>query len=144
MGLLRFLLAMGVVLHHIPNGVSLMNGGIAVEVFFMISGFYMAIILENKYASKTLLFYSNRLLRLAPAYFLMLAAQVALVIFTRQQEPIELILSSENNTLSASIILANIFVLGQEAFSFITITPGLGASWDPSQTLPGKIGRAHV
>ena len=51
---------------------------IAVQSFYIISGFYMALVLDGKYR-RTGLFYSNRLLRLAPAYFTMMAiAAVAL------------------------------------------------------------------
>ena len=43
----------------------------AVEIFFIISGFYMGLILRGKYeqrAHSTRLFYQNRFLRLYPTY----------------------------------------------------------------------------
>lgn len=51
LGLLRFLLAMAVVLNH-AGGIfkyQITGGVIAVQLFFMISGFYMALVLSEKY-----------------------------------------------------------------------------------------------
>ena len=71
LGIIRFLLAMAVVLSHIGSVMgeiifSLPHGIIAVELFFIISGFYMALILSGKYSApgKVKLFYLNRFLRL--------------------------------------------------------------------------------
>ncbi len=52
MGVMRFLLALSVlILHTAPDSAFPMVGGrVAVETFFMISGFYMALILNEKYA----------------------------------------------------------------------------------------------
>jgi peptidoglycan/LPS O-acetylase OafA/YrhL len=70
MGLIRFLLAMSVVVGHMRRGtaISLIPGPLAVEVFFSISGFYMSLILTRKYRDRTT-FYVNRFLRLYPVYF---------------------------------------------------------------------------
>ena len=50
MGLLRFILAASVVLAHSGDffGFKFTGGLIAVETFFIISGFYMALILDTK------------------------------------------------------------------------------------------------
>lgn len=80
MGILRFLLALSVLTSHCGPllGTSLLPGGMAVEAFFMISGFYMALILGGKYATNDragmLLFYQNRALRLYPTYLLVMLA----------------------------------------------------------------------
>jgi peptidoglycan/LPS O-acetylase OafA/YrhL len=82
MGGIRLLLALSVVLSHSSAifGSSLVGGRIAVESFFMISGFYMALVLTNKYRSKDLkLFYQNRYLRLYPSYALVLIATLLLL-----------------------------------------------------------------
>jgi len=51
--------------------------GDAVEAFFIVSGFYMSLILTQKYGDKGLwLFYSNRLLRLYPLYLSMLLCYI--------------------------------------------------------------------
>jgi peptidoglycan/LPS O-acetylase OafA/YrhL len=51
-----------------------------VQAFFIISGFYMTLVLGGKYAD-TRLFYTNRMLRIFPSYLVMLA--IAAVIFLR-------------------------------------------------------------
>lgn len=74
MGMLRFLLALSVVIQHSTPlfGHQLTTGIVAVQGFFVVSGFYMALILAEKYpATKqgTWLFYSNRFLRIYPVYW---------------------------------------------------------------------------
>src|SRR5690349_4745024 len=72
MGLVRVALALAVVLSHLPPATfHFISGGLAVQGFFIISGFYMALVLSGKYASAGI-FYSNRLLRLMPGYFVMM------------------------------------------------------------------------
>ena len=75
MGLLRFFLALAVVGGHLSDrlGVPLIPGDTPVQVFFAISGFYMALILNEKYAAgATGLFLSNRALRIYPLYLVVL------------------------------------------------------------------------
>ncbi len=67
MGVIRLLLAISVVLAH-ANSKQLVGGSLAVQAFFVISGFYMALVLNQTYASVRV-FYLNRFLRLYPAYF---------------------------------------------------------------------------
>jgi peptidoglycan/LPS O-acetylase OafA/YrhL len=73
MGVLRILLALSVVTSHGSAilGSTLYPGGVAVQIFFMISGFYMALVLGERYGlgpRGLMLFYSNRALRLFPAF----------------------------------------------------------------------------
>ena len=77
MGLVRFLLAAAVVFHHstIPWEAPMVDGHQAVRLFYIISGFYMALILDRKYPHTregVRLFYSNRALRIFPMYWLVL------------------------------------------------------------------------
>jgi len=79
MGLLRFLLAVSVLIGHTPShnycGLSFVGGQLAVEAFFIISGFYIALILNEKYIkvnNSYWLFISNRFLRIFPYYWLVL------------------------------------------------------------------------
>lgn len=70
MGLLRLLLANAVLFLHI-GGFPLhkfINAGLAVNLFFILSGFYMALVLNSKYKGETKSFYVNRFLRLWPVY----------------------------------------------------------------------------
>ena len=69
MGLVRVALALAVLLSHLPlASYKFLSGGLAVQSFFIVSGFYMALVLGGKYKDVGL-FYSNRLLRLFPTYF---------------------------------------------------------------------------
>jgi peptidoglycan/LPS O-acetylase OafA/YrhL len=77
MGLLRLFLAMSVLVTHLRYGrgifgLSFLNGGLAVECFFIISGFYMALVLNEKYnyAGSYRAFLQQRFLRLYPLYLL--------------------------------------------------------------------------
>jgi peptidoglycan/LPS O-acetylase OafA/YrhL len=79
MGLVRFLLAAAVVFHHStsPWNLPWVDGHQAVRLFYIISGFYMAMILDRKYAATRegmWLFYTNRALRIFPIYWLVLVA----------------------------------------------------------------------
>ena len=84
MGSLRFVLAASVVLWHSGGvfGWRPFNGTACVNYFFMISGFYMTLILNEKYLGpgRLGLFWSNRILRLWPSFFI-LSVLVALVRF---------------------------------------------------------------
>ena len=76
MGLLRVLLALSVALSHLGDvrGLGLASGFASVQMFYIISGFYMATILTEKYDPHrdTAIFYSNRLLRIYSIYFVCL------------------------------------------------------------------------
>ncbi len=79
MGLLRTLFALAVALGHLgaPWGFQPMNGNVAVQSFYIVSGFYMTMIYNEKYAAyanaKTV-FWLSRYLRLAPAFVLIALA----------------------------------------------------------------------
>ena len=87
MGLIRLLLAVSVIAAHAGPifGNNLVGGTTAVETFFVISGFYMALVLNEKYvpeagrltwAGAYQLFAQARHLRLFPMYLIVLAASV--------------------------------------------------------------------
>jgi peptidoglycan/LPS O-acetylase OafA/YrhL len=81
MGTIRFLLALSVVINHsVPFfGMTMVGGKLAVQAFFVISGFYMSLILHEKYpagAGGTWLFYSNRFLRIYPIYWAVLSIPI--------------------------------------------------------------------
>jgi len=87
MGFLRSILALSVLLSH-AGGIPLRIYGvvvpylitgadIAVQGFYIISGFYMALILSDKYTTDKgglYFFYTNRMWRLMPVYFLSIIA----------------------------------------------------------------------
>ena len=73
MGTLRLLLALSVVLFHsgpfLLTGSQFVGGVLAVESFFVISGFYMALVLDRRYRQRLGDFYWNRFIRLFPLYW---------------------------------------------------------------------------
>jgi peptidoglycan/LPS O-acetylase OafA/YrhL len=72
-GLLRLFLALAVVASHAGTDVfwiSMPGSDVAVNMFFVISGFYMAMILNEKYTAPFPVdFFKNRFLRLMPVYW---------------------------------------------------------------------------
>ena len=84
MGTLRVMLALFVVAAHIqmPSFLKIMGGGEAVQCFYMVSGFYMALVLTRKYTGpgSTVRFWGSRFFRLWPAYFLVVALTVAIAL----------------------------------------------------------------
>jgi peptidoglycan/LPS O-acetylase OafA/YrhL len=69
MGLFRLTLAFCVVLSHGLNiPIPAAGGDVAVQTFYIVSGFYMGLVLTEKY-HRFSSFFTNRLLRLYPAYF---------------------------------------------------------------------------
>ena len=86
MGILRFVLSASVVIWHSYNGYSLnwlpFNAGACVIFFFIISGFYMTFILNEKYNfNESILFWENRMLRLWPSFIL---ATVLMAVFVEK------------------------------------------------------------
>jgi peptidoglycan/LPS O-acetylase OafA/YrhL len=85
MGILRFLLAISVVLAHSTSigGLELVAPDTAVQAFYVISGFYMALVLDAKYKGKSYkLFISNRLLRIYPIYWIVLSLTFFLIMLS--------------------------------------------------------------
>lgn len=84
MGTLRFILAILVLLSHTGLTVLGLNPGVmAVVVFYAISGYVMAALIERHYTtpSRALAFYGDRILRIYPQYVLY-AAAAAVWLFT--------------------------------------------------------------
>jgi peptidoglycan/LPS O-acetylase OafA/YrhL len=83
MGLIRVILAYSVVLNHSGpvHGYFLIPSNAAVTLFFMISGFYMALVMTEKYTGPNRIrgFYSNRILRLYPTYFISIILMIGVV-----------------------------------------------------------------
>lgn len=77
MGTLRLLLALSVVTAHVGAnlcGIRFFGTGVmAVESFYILSGFYMALVLREKYHEQTRRFYVARFVRLFPIYWAVLA-----------------------------------------------------------------------
>jgi len=140
-GAIRLILALAVVLSHMPgSGIGFISGGLAVQSFFIVSGFYMALVLEGKYADRGL-FYSNRLLRLAPTYAVMLlVAGVALFAFgfTGTGADVALKAAASNPVTGAIALFENVFVLGQELLFWFSLDPDGSLVFDTSGPEPSE------
>lgn len=80
-----------------------LGGQIAVEIFFVISGFYMAMILESRYKGRVKAFYLNRALRIYPVYWVCLGTYLVWGLF--------------NESTNAFYWLSNIFLLGGDSLT---------------------------
>jgi peptidoglycan/LPS O-acetylase OafA/YrhL len=127
MGLLRLLLAISVLLFHAnAAGLQFAGGGVAVEAFFLISGFYMALILHEKYTGpgSYRLFISNRFLKLYPAYWTVLIAALVfqLLYWLFTGNPILIFYQILHYKMNLPGILflgfSNIAIVGQDIVSF--------------------------
>ena len=120
MGIIRFLLAVCVVMNHMPfSAPHFFDSELAVRSFFVISGFYMALILNEKYSLYSM-FLTNRLLRLYPIYFVVLLITFIFVLFNHHfiyptfweiLNPFSFIF----------IVLANLIILGQDIIMFMGV-----------------------
>jgi peptidoglycan/LPS O-acetylase OafA/YrhL len=132
MGILRFLLAFAVFNGHanLPLGFSIVAGSTAVHCFFVISGFYMAMVLNEKYipaGASYADFISSRLLRLAPAYLVVVVLTVFAAVWMARNgsvvlPPLEatrlLIQSSDGYPVLFANALSQLSLVGQDLFYF--------------------------
>jgi len=129
MGVLRVLLAIAVVIVHGGGhlfGLATLRGDTAVQAFFVISGFYMALVLTTKYGptlSGALLFWQNRYLRLAPTYWVVLAVSVALLLWRDRYGIVMQELPHLSGRSLALVVFANLFVVGQDLLNFLGFNP---------------------
>jgi peptidoglycan/LPS O-acetylase OafA/YrhL len=88
-GLIRLILAYAVVLNHSKpiHGYFVIPSNAAVSLFFMISGFYMALVMTEKYTGPNQIrgFYSNRILRLYPSYLIAVVLMIGVQIYLHQR-----------------------------------------------------------
>lgn len=141
MGLLRYLLAVAVVAYHYGPifGLQMMSGQVAVEIFFAISGFYMAMVLSGKYGSHVGAFYLNRFLRLYPTYLVVMLMVWAwfFVSWTAkgQMPPTSWVeaYSSMKFWQKAIIISSNWLVFGSDTLSLFSYSPHAGFAFTDFQ-----------
>lgn len=130
LGLIRIVLAVSVLITHSIYSTALsIPGAIAVKLFFIISGFYMAMILCEKYADHRSLFYRNRFLRLYPLYIttvaliLLFGAATAVVHGRAINNSFAILNDYQDNRLSLStsifLLFSNISMLFQDVVFFL-------------------------
>lgn len=146
MGSFRLLLALAVVISHSAPiaGFPLISGGLAVKVFFIVSGFYMALILSEKYQTRPhglWLFFSNRFLRIFPIFWLVLLLEILLGLVAPQfaTNPSaaslhESLLHTSGPAVVATLGLSELTLLGSEWFSLLAWIPEQGLQWHTSTT----------
>lgn len=149
MGLVRFLLAASVVIGHAPSSVlKLFPGNMAVEIFFIISGFYMSLILSSKYhVSDTrgiLDFYASRFLRLWPTflittifiYLLWCASYLYLGRIPTAAGDFRSLVASD--AVYVLIEISNLLMIGQDVPSIFHVSDpsGVKLTFGPAETLP--------
>lgn len=112
----------------------LLPGYLAVQVFYVISGFYMALIYNEKYlkaARPKYLFYTNRLLRIYPVYFLVILMVIGLSIlfgfwlgsFGKLQYYIDAYRANDASLFGLIVVgITNITLVGQDIVSFFKLT----------------------
>ena len=129
MGLLRFMLALAVASGHASGffGAHIypkVPGSHAVQIFYMISGFLIALILSGKYADTpqgNWIFYSNRAVKIYLPYLAILAVTIIvwLVVYaaTGNAGPLQVFID-QGSTMSpgawAFAIVTNLFLFGME------------------------------
>lgn len=135
MGSIRFLLAVAVVLVHSSSifGITLIPGYLAVQSFYIISGFLMALVYSEKYSKTNRPYYffiSNRILRLYPTYILVVILTIFLSLilglvfnsYGKLQFYLNVYQSSPQSFYSLVIVFVSNFILvGQDFISFFGI-----------------------
>lgn len=141
MGVFRLLLALAVVVAHVspPVGLRLLgmvSGSLAVQIFYVISGFYMAMVLRRKYVGKGahVAFLKNRVLRLHPMFLVVLLATLVLgglleLVAGRAIEPLACWLDQRGHMSLGSALffgISNLTIVGQDLASFTAVDPDSG------------------
>ena len=132
MGILRTILALAVIVYHSFKifGLHMCGGQVAVESFYMISGFYMALILNEKYIGlgNYKKFILSRFYRIFPLYWVILltALIVSLVGYSVYNQPYYLARYINNYNCLSGItifyfIIENIIIIGQDVLYFLRL-----------------------
>jgi peptidoglycan/LPS O-acetylase OafA/YrhL len=132
MGILRTILALAVVVYHSFKifGLHMCGGQVAVESFYMISGFYMALILNEKYVGigSYKKFILSRFYRIFPVYWIILSCALLMSVIGYLAFDKAFYLSryiSNYHCLSFITILyfiaENIIVMGQDVLYFLRL-----------------------
>lgn len=140
MGVLRTILAIAVVVYHTFKvfGLRMCGGQVAVESFYMISGFYMALVLNEKYVGKGSYktFILGRFYRLFPVYWVILLSAVIISVagFYWFKQPFYLSRYVSNyhclpfGTI-CYLLFENIVIIGQDLFYFLRLDENCQLQW---------------
>lgn len=136
MGIIRLLLALAVVNAH--SGYTLFSSGLitgrqSVAIFYVISGFYMAFILNTKY-SRSVNFYLSRWLRLYPAYVAGLLLAGAVAVLNEHWGYFAHALATLPSGEAAFVVAANVAIFGQDVFWLVSFSPDKGMAFCPYES----------
>ena len=127
MGILRTFLAITVVLSH-SYGHIFVGGRLAVQLFYIISGFLISyILIEAETYNSVRKFYWNRILRLFPAYyFISVLTFFVFLIQLSYLDQVDFFETFNQLNLMGKIylILSNIFIIGQDFAFFMGADAG--------------------
>lgn len=140
MGIIRLVLALCVVVAHSTPilGFMPMHGTGAVQSFYIISGFYMALVLSTKYLpanTGVMNFYASRMSRLLPVYILVLVLTFVGASFIGRTlyEPLSQLYQKYSLLeFPYQILIAatNLFIIGQDLIMFLATEPsGSSLHW---------------
>ena len=138
MGVLRVMLALFVVIDHSGAfpGLHLPGAVFAVKIFFVISGFYMTMILNKKYigSGSYTLFITNRFLRIFPIYWVVVSLTVGIsfisfIVFNNWMRLTPYVAYNEFMNIKTLLFLGltNIFLFGQDFVFFLGLNLERGA-----------------
>ncbi len=141
MGLLRLFLAITVFISHFGNIEkfnTLISGELAVRVFYVISGFYIQLIISQyehqKHWKRN--FYLSRIFRLFPTYYLILILTMIWSGTSCNRYCINMVINDSLSSL-AIYYVTNFFIVGQSIVRFLTYHYNTGSfSFDPNITRP--------
>jgi peptidoglycan/LPS O-acetylase OafA/YrhL len=131
-GFLRAVLALSVVFQHLgqPPGKPFIDAGMAVYLFFVLSGFYMALVLDSKYKNVShVKFYISRYLRLLPV--LLLGNLLALAAALKLGHPAIAEWSSLNWLQKPAVVLTNLTGLGTDLLAHVSFHGGVTTFAEP-------------
>jgi peptidoglycan/LPS O-acetylase OafA/YrhL len=137
MGVIRLLLAISVVIAHSGPifGCTLVGGQVAVQVFYIISGFYMSLILNEKYNNidnSYKLFITNRFLRLFPIYWVVLILSIIIPYVIHASQSSSVLYTYTVNFSNMSVfsiiysVFSNLVILGQDFAIFLGFNSSTG------------------
>jgi peptidoglycan/LPS O-acetylase OafA/YrhL len=140
MGTLRFIFAFTVLISHGQPlfGLYFVGPVVAVQSFFIISGFYMSLVLNEKYegAGSYKVFITNRFLRIFPPYwaicFLMFLACVIFYFVFNEGLMLGLYIDFLEQLRAIPflyMVFSNLFIFGQDVLMFMKIDPAGGLAF---------------
>ena len=130
MGLMRLILACGVLQAHTGAKIfPMIEGGFAVKIFFIISGYFMMMVWSEKYSASATqparTFYRNRLIRIYPMFWLATGLVVAFSFLGGDRWLwFESAFRQANFLSKVFVVLSQITIVGQDVFWFLNFQNG--------------------